>query len=550
VTDVVSITTWTRLETRQRSDDLDVALAARVHDPLWLLARQWQMGEFRGHDSGSLVKVTMRATVGHLDRYLAGVPDADAAQRARRYDDVLQPLEAVAEAEPLTSTTAPRLSVEAGAHFLRLLADAELGRYRDGFVSAFGPGTLPAPRADPAGGSFHDLVARRVPDGLSLRAATLATGDPIVPEEAGVDDDDVSAVLEVITRWLQWFDPLVGLPPAEDAWVPARLEHAFATAATVGGVERVLLSGEYSSGRLDWPDFGVAVGAALGSDGAAETVIRTLLPAPVTFPGMPAPRWWAFEDGKVDLSAIDSGADGIARMLMVGFAVDYGNDWFVVPIELPVGSLTRIEGLDVTDTFGVRTRIRSAADVDGDGARWRMFQLTGADDASDELLFLPPVLAVGLDGPARERVAIARDELANLAWAVEDLVESSTGRAHRREEEVQPPGPPRGLGDVLSYEVVTAVPAHWHPLVAVPEQSGATMLELRQLQPPTGTLLSSGLRVFEEEIPGEGLGVERAYQLARWLGGRTAIWSSRRRMAGRGPTSSGLRFDNIARLRA
>jgi hypothetical protein len=56
--------------------------------------------------------------------------------------------------------------------------------------------------------------------------------------------------------------------------------------------------------------------------------------------------------------------------------------------------------------------------------------------------------------------------------------------------------------------------------------------------------------VFEEEIPGEGLGVERAYQLARWLGGRTAIWSSRRRTGGRGPTSSGLRFDDIARLRA
>ena len=62
---MASITTWTRLETRQRTDDLDVSLAARVHDPLWLLARQWQLGELRGHDAG-VVGPHQPARVGRL----------------------------------------------------------------------------------------------------------------------------------------------------------------------------------------------------------------------------------------------------------------------------------------------------------------------------------------------------------------------------------------------------------------------------------------------------------------------------------------------------
>ena len=98
---MASITTWTRLETRQRTDDLDVSLAARVHDPLWLLARQWQLGELRGHDAGTPVGVVVRASSGRLDRYLVGGVDDRAAARSRPYDDGVVPLEAVVEAEPL-----------------------------------------------------------------------------------------------------------------------------------------------------------------------------------------------------------------------------------------------------------------------------------------------------------------------------------------------------------------------------------------------------------------------------------------------------------------
>ena len=48
-----SITSWVRLEPGARSDDESVGLEARIHDPLWLLGRQWQLGEFHGSDGGS-----------------------------------------------------------------------------------------------------------------------------------------------------------------------------------------------------------------------------------------------------------------------------------------------------------------------------------------------------------------------------------------------------------------------------------------------------------------------------------------------------------------
>src|ERR1700739_3622642 len=46
------VMSW-RLEPTPRAEGIDEGLAARIHDPLWLLARQWQMGEFRGQDAGT-----------------------------------------------------------------------------------------------------------------------------------------------------------------------------------------------------------------------------------------------------------------------------------------------------------------------------------------------------------------------------------------------------------------------------------------------------------------------------------------------------------------
>ncbi|HEU4692240.1 MAG TPA: hypothetical protein VFS23_27945, partial [Vicinamibacterales bacterium] len=44
--------TWIRLHPESIDDTMVAAVQARMHDPLWLLGRQWQFGELR-HDGGA-----------------------------------------------------------------------------------------------------------------------------------------------------------------------------------------------------------------------------------------------------------------------------------------------------------------------------------------------------------------------------------------------------------------------------------------------------------------------------------------------------------------
>jgi hypothetical protein len=54
---MTSTTTWHRLEPRLRGADPAEGLRAAVHDPLWFLGRQWQVGELLGEDTASPVAV-------------------------------------------------------------------------------------------------------------------------------------------------------------------------------------------------------------------------------------------------------------------------------------------------------------------------------------------------------------------------------------------------------------------------------------------------------------------------------------------------------------
>ena len=50
-----TLTRYNRLESRPRTDNFSRALRAEVRDALWMLCKQWQMGEFAGDDAGSPV---------------------------------------------------------------------------------------------------------------------------------------------------------------------------------------------------------------------------------------------------------------------------------------------------------------------------------------------------------------------------------------------------------------------------------------------------------------------------------------------------------------
>ena len=74
---------YTRLEPQSVTGDPATGLAMPVADPLWLLHRQWQFGEFIGEDAGSAVDVAVKATAHRLTSWRPGPPGTDSSHGRR-----------------------------------------------------------------------------------------------------------------------------------------------------------------------------------------------------------------------------------------------------------------------------------------------------------------------------------------------------------------------------------------------------------------------------------------------------------------------------------
>jgi hypothetical protein len=287
---------------------------------------------------------------------------------------------------------------------------------------------------------------------------------------------------------------------------------------------------------------------------------------------MPAERFWEFEDAAVNLGAISAAVDDLGRLLTVEFATVFGNDWWSVPVRARFGSVVGVRSLVVSDTFGEHVLIEptSTAAVDRSTAPWRMFALTDSTLAAGSgptapLLLLAPVIVDALEGPAIEELVLLRDEMANMAWAVERIVEGADARPRNRSIEygsrltAAPPPEITSPADLV-YVLQTTVPSHWIPLVPVRDpanlsptgpivlQRGSMLTQDGTMRPMTaqGVLLEPDVSPWyfhEEEVPSAGRRVRRIPALARWLDGTPYAWVSRRVSAGRGEGSSGLQFD-------
>jgi hypothetical protein len=286
---------------------------------------------------------------------------------------------------------------------------------------------------------------------------------------------------------------------------------------------------------------------------------------------MPAARFWTFEAGVVDFGALETARTDLARLLFAEFALVYGNDFFLIPIELEIGSLTRIESLKVTDSFGQEHTIKAASKVDQElngsngHAPWRLFSLaseqTGAE--AEDLLILVPALVGDLHGRPLEEVTFLRDEIANCVWAIENRVIGQNGRPYERAEiyqleqqelrnqqETAEPGSTSPGNGPLTYRLFTPVPDYWNPLLPRRSDPSAPIrLQLRTGGTIAGALLADyqagAPPLYEEEVPRIGLSVQREPHLARWVDGRTFAWIGRRKEWGPGEGSSGLKFDDL-----
>jgi hypothetical protein len=509
-----------------------------------------------GEDAGSPTNATLAAQAAVLSVY--GHPgSAD-----RTYDPGALPLETLAEANPIRGRDewTIRLRIDTGRAFLRALADAGLSGYASGFIAAYPFVQAEIDIATPADARLLTLARARVPDGKQLYTqvgAAMQAGEalPAPPDIAAADVDMVRAAA---TAWLAWCADTLFEMGDTSAWQADTLDYDFHVATSRGGGATVLDASEHRGGSLDWYAFD-ARPQPRPADFKALPVTQGI-PTGVRFRGMPNARWWELEDASVDFGSVTAGTSDSARLALVEFALVYANDFFAVPLRLAVGSLCRITSLTVTDTFGIRLNIRAAGYGAGrQGAtRWSMFTLDERDPADPtstglaDLFFLPPVAQqITADRPVEE-VLLMRDEMADLAWAIERRYEGGRGIAAERIEEAmsdRPVVPPPNVDASLRYLLGTTVPPYWFPLL--PEAGvDDVRLQLDRManQPesvgPLGTFLDmNGPSLPDAAVPREGRQLLRDYAITRRSNGATYVWSRKLSRIGHGEGSSGLKFD-------
>jgi len=597
-----TITNWNRLEARPRTPSFDRALRAEVRDPLWMLTKQWQMGEFRGSDAGSPVFAKMQISTTRLTKYR---PDGQATQPFE-YE---VPLEAKVERRPIVFTHAGRsiafdLRLIMGREWLALISG--IGAYRNDFIA-----TYPIPAPDPAQAADADrcahpevwqvfaAIAGRTMDGGALYAYLMA--DPAhhaYDNIAAIAAADHAAIDDAAARFIAWFGRVLLQPPpaGDDAWVPPQLEYQFVASAPLpDGSEKVYVADEFYQDRLDWYSFDrdaatAALGAVAGSTntGLPATTVQAMIPIPVSFAGMPNTRWWTFEDERTNFGDIDASTTDLAKLLFTEFALVYANDWFVVPYTLPSGAIATVDGMVVTNVFGERFWITAAGSgADSNWQRWSMFTINvrnGAGAAADTSLVLPPTVASVLRSAATEDIMLVRDEVANMVWGIENTIPLATGEPKRGIEAARqtlafleaqlaarlggPPPLPPPASAPIRYQVMSTVPENWIPFIPAHVDGSNREIQLQRaalprilegdpdppvkVQPRT-TLVREGLDrappqpyfVFEEEVSRAGARLFQAYERTRWTGGRVYTWLRVVRQTGRGEGSSGLAFDEL-----
>ncbi len=184
-------------------------VGARVFDPLWLLARQWQTAEFQGEDTGIAGDGTRSR---HQCRADALPPRRDlppTRRQARRATTrKALPLEVLVERQRVRPVSAEgssaklTLAVEAGLHFLRMLQAQPMSKnYRAAFIAVY-PLALPATAAelDGASAAYLESMAQRVPDARRLAAALRGATAP--DPALGVATRDRAEVMLTAGRWL------------------------------------------------------------------------------------------------------------------------------------------------------------------------------------------------------------------------------------------------------------------------------------------------------------------------------------------------------------
>lgn len=584
---------WNRLEARPKAHDFNKALKAEVRDALWMLAKQWQMGEFNGDDAGSPVFAKVHITSSHLDTY-------NAAKKGIQPFEPNIPLEVKAEQKKLVFKREHKeisidIRLQMGKYWLKLLKNKNLNFSAD-YIKKYDFKIPPKSRATDYIYAHREIwqkyaaISGRSMDGYKMYEHINTTGTNVW-DDITIDPAEQTVFNELATEFKKWFASQYYQPTEEknNAWLPEQLEYQFDCTATAENEEKILQAKEYYHAHLDWYAFDIKQKVANAAGQTKNIFTSTFIPTHVQFDGMPDTRWWKFEDAKTSFGDVKPTTTDLAKLLLIEFGLVFANDWFIIPYALPIGSLANVEGLTVKNNFGETLWIKASEDEKGKGLPWSMFKLKS--EQQNNTLFLAPAAIKVQEGNSLEEIVLIRDEMSNMVWGVETIASMPFGEGNKGNEKalqvrqyhekiVQENAVPQLLPykAKVSYLAMTDVPEHWIPFIPVHKNNSnretqlqrASMLRIIDQDPndpikikPQTSILREGLEnenpngtpnplayfIHEEEVPRSGVTVSQSFQRTRWVNGEVFVWLGMKKKTGRGEGSSGLAFDQLENVK-
>ena len=549
-----------RLEGRSRDGDNDAGLEMRIADPLWMLGRQWQFGEFKGEDNGSPIGVHANYRKEKVSLY--SFPEDKKKQEIGNV-----PLEARVEAMK-TQPRDLRSKVRIGQKFEELVRDHFKANEAADFINKLRTEfpLKPEGKPDQRSRGFFNLMAGNVIDGGSLWENIQKNTFP------GGDFDSLEEVTNKLKKWY-----LELCLPAQDtsSWQSENLVHQF----SVHSEKDIEINApDYQSGHLDWYSFDKAVIGINPAENTTDT--ETYMPVRVSFAAMPDKRLFSFEDSKFDLSGMEADQSDLIKLMIIDFSLVSGNDWFTIPFEMEPGEISWINHITVKDVFGITTTIHNDKNT-GQFLNtnplkiWDVFKVRPTDllrergnnnqelyKKEEQFLYLTPVATFRQESRPLEELLFLRDEYANMVWGIERIVCNELGKpvnGYDLHLELNGPflNPEERENPMPQFRLASPVPANWIPYL--PFHIDESNIELRRavmmrnetnaepedIDPLSILAQNDLLNIREEAIPRAGVRIQLTRQRVRGTDGKTYIWQGRKVLAGRGEGSSGLKFDQL-----
>ena len=508
-----SLISYIRLEPRPFQRDFEAGFSAAIHDPVWFLGRQWQMGEHQGENASSPIWV-------NYDLESRKIKSAD-----EQFDPQILPAEAIVESELFDWWTMGR-RIRIG----KKLASLPSVKNKPGLLFS-----NPTPPYE----HFIDQV-----DGLAVwkKRADLGIADNTFGADIPVDSTPAWNSSELLYQQTD--------------------DNAFTCDKSILTVNR------HRGGRLDW----YSVDATPGANAEAHTQNGDAIPTVLQYPGAPNTRWWQIENADVDMGGYVPDSSHTPTAVLTDLIFSHSDDWFLFPILARAGNTIAIDKLVVLDAFG---RTYSSKDINEANellwaglqppADWTIFQVSGLTPKD---LILWHVAELPLESVPLEKVQFGSDEQSNLLWAVERTVDGRDVQSAKEDaaditDQKFNPGIPKGSAlpdQEIEYAYIPGkgIVPFWHPY-EIDESSAIRQLVQRSLtdfslQKPKPMPLPKS-EILQPDIPGKqhiinplaipsnGVELERRWQFARDMNGFPILWVQRKRSSLLSPPARLLRFD-------